>query len=354
MNASTPKRLLRQAPPLLCLAGLVAFAYSGGDYYTGLVLKIMIYGIFALGLQLLVGSASLVSLGQAAFFGLGAYTAALLSPSGAAASLWWLLPAALAAAGLYALLTGTLALRTRGIYFIMVTLAFSQMAYYILHDTKLGGGSDGIYLYFRPEPAIGGWLAFDLGEARTFYFFVLACLAASWVFLLLLKRSPFGAALAGIGINEQRMRAAGYSTYAYKLAAYVIAAVLAGLAGFLFALKDGFVTPELLAWEQSAVVLLMVILGGQARQGGAVLGAAALLLLQEFFQSQEIFGAAADHWHLLLGLAIIGLVAWLPQGLIGLAGLARRPRRESADNAEFADTAGKAQSSLPVSGDSHA
>ncbi|AKQ57372.1 branched-chain amino acid transport system, permease [Bordetella hinzii] len=344
MSHPSTQRFARQGLPLLCLLALAAFAFVGGDYYTGLALKIMIYGIFALGLQLLVGSAGLVSLGQAAFFGLGAYAAALLSPAGSAASLWWLLPAALAAAGLYALATGALALRTKGVYFIMVTLAFSQMAYYVMHDTKLGGGSDGIYLYFRPEPAIGGWLPFDLGEARSFYFFVLGCLAAAWIFLALLRRSPFGAALTGIGINEQRMRAAGYASYPYKLAAYVIAAVLAGLAGFLYALKDGFVTPELLAWEQSALVLLMVILGGQSRQGGAVLGAAALLLLQEVFQSREIFGGFADHWHLPLGLAIIALVAWLPQGLIGLAG---QFRRKPADGKTAGDT-------LPVSGDSHA
>src|SRR5690606_2202846 len=131
-------------------------------------------------------------------------------------------------------------------------------------------------------------------------------------------RSPFGAALAGIRINEQRMRAAGYSTFPYKLAAYVIGGAPAGLAGFLYALKDGFVTPELLAWEQSGLVLLMVILGGMGRLGGAVLGAAALILLQELFQSQALLGDYAKHWHLPLGLAIIALVALLPDGLAGL------------------------------------
>src|SRR5690606_35252998 len=124
-----------------------------------------------------------------------------------------------------------LALRTRGIYFIMVTLAFAQIAYYVFHDTAVGGGSDGIYLYFRPEPALGGALLFDLADDTVFYFFALACLALGWLFLGLLRRSPFGAALAGIRINEQRMRAAGYDTYPYKLAAYVLAGMLAGLAG---------------------------------------------------------------------------------------------------------------------------
>lgn len=304
--------------PIATLLALAAFAFSGSDYYTGLAIKVMIYAIFALSLQLLVGGAGLVSLGHAAFFGIGAYVAALLSPESAAASLWWLLPAALLAAALYALATGALALRTRGVYFIMVTLAFSQMAYYVFHDTKVGGGSDGIYLYFRPELAVGGWVPFDLGNATTFYFFVLACLALAWGFLALLRRSPFGAALAGIRINEQRMRAAGYSTYPYKLTAYVVGATLASLAGFLFALKDGFVTPELLAWEQSGLVLLMVILGGMASLGGAVIGTVTLVLMQELFQSQALFGDYARHWHLPLGIAIIALVALLPNGIAGL------------------------------------
>ncbi|QKH37240.1 branched-chain amino acid ABC transporter permease [Achromobacter pestifer] len=318
--------MLNRLLPIAALLALAVFSWSGSDYYTGLAIKIMIYAIFALSLQLLVGGAGLVSLGHAAFFGIGAYVAALLSPESEAAGLWWLLPAALLAAAAYALATGALALRTRGVYFIMVTLAFSQMAYYVFHDTKIGGGSDGIYLYFRPELSLGGWLPFDLGDARTFYFFVLACLALTWGFLALLRRSPFGAALAGIRINEQRMRAAGYSTYPYKLAAYVVGATLASLAGFLFALKDGFVTPELLAWEQSGLVLLMVILGGMGSLGGAVLGTVTLVLLQELFQSQEIFGEYARYWHLPLGLAIIALVALLPNGLAGLPAQLRQRR----------------------------
>ncbi|WP_258130365.1 branched-chain amino acid ABC transporter permease [Achromobacter anxifer] len=357
--------MLNRLLPIAALLALAAFSWSGSDYYTGLAIKIMIYAIFALSLQLLVGSAGLVSLGHAAFFGIGAYAAALLSPESEAASLWWLLPAALLAAAAYAFVTGALALRTRGVYFIMVTLAFSQMAYYVFHDTKLGGGSDGIYLYFRPELSVAGWMPFDLADARTFYFFVLACLALAWGFLALLRRSPFGAALAGIRINEQRMRAAGYSTYPYKLAAYVVGAALASLAGFLFALKDGFVTPELLAWEQSGLVLLMVILGGMASLGGAVLGTVALVLLQELFQSQELFGDYARHWHLPLGLAIIALVALLPNGLAGLPAQLRQRRAgripgAGSDAARAAPKPDAAHSSrppaaarLPIQGEPH-
>lgn len=343
--------------PFATLLALAAFAWSGSDYYTGLAIKVMIYAIFALSLQLLVGGAGLVSLGHAAFFGIGAYAAALLSPESEAASLWWLLPAALLAAAAYAAVTGALALRTRGVYFIMVTLAFAQMAYYVFHDTKIGGGSDGIYLYFRPELSIAGWMPFDLGNATAFYYFVLACLALSWGFLALLRRSPFGHALAGIRINEQRMRAAGYSTYPYKLTAYVVGATLASLAGFLFALKDGFVTPELLAWEQSGLVLLMVILGGMASLGGAVMGTVALVLMQELFQSQALFGDYARHWHLPLGLAIIALVALLPNGIAGLPAQWRQRREEAraagARAAAPAGNAARASARLPIQGEPH-
>src|SRR5690606_15899085 len=151
-----------------------------------------------------------------------------------------------------------------------------------------------------------------------FYVFTLACLLLTWLFLSLLMRSRFGAALTGIRVNEQRMRAAGYSTFQYKLTAYIIAAGLAGVAGVLYAAKDGYVNPELLAWEQSGLVLLMVILGGMGRLWGAVVGAVALTLLQEVFQSQALFGEFAKNWHLTFGLAIIALVAALPQGLAGL------------------------------------
>jgi len=346
--------MLNRLFPVAVLLALAAFSWSGSDYYTGLAIKLMIYAIFALSLQLLVGGAGLVSLGHAAFFGIGAYVAALLSPESEAGSLWLLLPAAVLAAAAYAAVTGALALRTRGVYFIMVTLAFSQMAYYVFHDTEIGGGSDGIYLYFRPEPSLGGWLPVDLANARSFYFFVLAWLAAAWGFLALLRRSPFGAALAGIRINEQRMRAAGYSTYPYKLAAYVIGAALAGIAGFLFALKDGFVTPELLAWEQSGLVLLMVILGGMGSLGGAILGTVALVLLQELFQSQALFGDYARHWHLPLGIAIIALVALLPNGLAGLpAQLRQRRSARAATTPDATASRQPAAARLPIQGEPH-
>ena len=309
----------RSSLPLLVLVIFAAvFPFFGGKYYVDLVTKVMILSVFALSLELLVGQTGLVSFGHAAFFGIAAYVAALLSPQSGPASFWTLLPAALLAAGLYALAVGALSLRTRGIYFIMVTLAFAQMAYYVFHDTKIGGGSDGIYLFFRPEVAIGGLHLLDLGAPRVFYFFVFAALVLTFLLLAALQASRFGRALSGIKVNEQRMRAAGFATYSYKLAAFVVAAMLAGVAGFLYALKDGYVNPEILSWHQSGAVLLMIILGGIGSLRGAVFGAIAFVALQEFYQSQAIFGSFAKHWQLPLGLTIIAFVALMPQGLVGL------------------------------------
>src|SRR5690606_19056549 len=158
----------------------------------------------------------------------------------------------------------------------------------------------------------GGRQLIDLDAGQSFYYFVLGSLAFTAGLLAMIVRSRFGRALAGIRVNEQRMRAAGFPTYPYKLAAFVVAAMLAGLAGFLFALKDGFVNPELLSWHESGAVLIMIILGGIGSLWGAALGAFAFVLLQEFFQSYPIFGDFARHWQLTLGLAIIACVALMP------------------------------------------
>ncbi|MCM5569059.1 branched-chain amino acid ABC transporter permease [Burkholderiaceae bacterium FT117] len=295
------------------------FPLAGGAYEIDLATKIMILAIFALSLELLVGQTGLVCFGHAAFFGIGAYTVTLLTPMSGPVSLWLALPASVGAAALYALPVGALSLRTKGVYFIMITLAFAQMAYFVFHDTPLGGGSDGIYLDFRPDPAIGGWQPFDLSEGHTLYYAVLASLVLVFGLLAVMLRSRFGRALAGIRVNEQRMRAAGFPTYGYKLAAFVLSAALAGLAGFLYALKDGYVNPELLSWHHSGAVLLMIILGGLGHLRGAMLGALAFTLLQEAFQSQALVGDFAQHWQLPLGLTIIAFVALMPKGLIGLA-----------------------------------
>jgi branched-chain amino acid transport system permease protein len=318
---------LSDALPLVAAGVLVAvFPFVGGKFYVDLMVTTMILAIFALSLELLVGRTGLVSFGHAAFFGIAAYATALLSPQSEAASLLWLLPAAVVLTALAALVIGALSLRTRGIYFIMVTLAFAQMAYFVFHDMKFAGGSDGRYLYVKPVLAIGSVTLFDLDRPLTFYYFTLAALIVVYALLALVGRARLGHALAGIKANEQRMRAAGFSTYPYKLAAFVLAGALAGVAGFLYAVKDGFVNPEILAWHQSGTVLLMLILGGLGSLRGAVVGAFLFVLLKELFQSEALFGAFAKHWQLPLGLTIIALVALMPNGVTGLPAQLRRHR----------------------------
>jgi len=308
--------------PLVAIAGLALLPLVLTPYTQDLVVKIAIFALFALSLELLVGMTGLVSLGHAAFLGIGAYATVLASVAwagdGNAGSVLTLLPLAMGTAALYALAVGALSLRTSGVYFIMVTLAFAQMAYFVVHDTKLAGGSDGLFLYAKPVLAVAGQTLVDLDDKRHFYAVVMAALLLTFGGLHGLRRSRFGHALAGIRVNEQRMRAAGFGTYGYKLAAFVIAGALAGLAGFLLAVKDGAVNPELLSWHESGAVLLMLILGGIGHLRGALIGAVAFTLLKELFQSEALFGRMAGHWQMTLGLTIIAFVALLPKGLIGL------------------------------------
>ncbi len=302
----------------------VALAVAGPmltGYLGDLVVKVMVLAIFALSLELLVGMTGLVSLGHAAYFGVGAYVTVIASGDGAG-NLAVLVGLSMLAAGLYALVVGALSLRTRGVYFIMVTLAFAQMAYFIFHDTPVGGGSDGIYLYARP--AVG---PLDMENRLTVFYVALAALVFTYTLLAVIRRSRFGAALAGIRVNEQRMRATGFPTFWYKLGAFVIAGALAGLAGFLVAARDGVVNPEMLSWHISGEVLLMVILGGIGHLRGAVLGTIVFVLLKELLSTHAVVGGLADHWQLTLGLAIIAFVALLPKGLIGSVQRFRKERR---------------------------
>jgi branched-chain amino acid transport system permease protein len=287
-----------------------------------------------------------VSLGHAAFLGIGAYVTVLASGPAGGGSVLWLLPAAVGAAALYALFVGALSLRTKGVYFIMVTLAFAQMAYFVFHDTKIGGGSDGIFLYGKPVLALGGRTWLDLEDKQHVYYTVLAALVFTYGLLALIRRSRFGHALAGIRVNEQRMRAAGFRTYGYKLAAFVIAGAMAGMAGFLLAVKDGAVNPELLSWHESGAVLLMLILGGIGHLRGAVIGAVAFTLLRELFQTEALVGPLAVHWQMTLGFTIIAFVALLPHGLVGSGVRRAQRRREPAPRRAAMEIPGDPESTL--------
>ena len=312
---------------IVLAVGVVLFAFFpliGSTFYVQLGAKIMIMAIFAMSLDLLVGHTGLVSLGHAAYFGVAAYALVLTSPQYEAASFWLTLPAAIAAAAAAALIIGFLVLRTAGIYFIMATLAFAQMLYSLFHDTKLGGGSDGAYIYVRPELTVAGTKPLDLENPAQFYYLVLMLTVGVYAFLRKVLRAPFGRALAGIRVNENRMRSIGYPVFSYKLGAFVLAGALAGLAGYLAACQFGFVNPEILAWHQSGTVLMMVILGGMGRLHGAVLGAFAYVLLQEFLSSSAVFGAYAKHWQLAMGSLIILVVLVFPHGLGGFIEIASR------------------------------
>ena len=300
------------------LALLAAFPFVGATFYIELVTKVMILAIFALSLDLLVGYTGLVSFGHAAFFGIGAYALGLLAPKYEAANLWLTLPVAMFAAGFAALVVGVFVVRAKGIYFIMVTLAFAQMFYFLFHDTNFGGGSDGISMNFKPVAAIGSFVPFDPGNATHSYYFVFAAMIAVFAFLRVLLRSTFGRALQGIRSNEHRMVSLGFPVYRYKLASFTLAGALAGLAGYLSAMQFGFVNPELLSWHQSGNVLLMLILGGVGSLYGAVVGAFVFVALQELYSS------VTTHWQLLLGATIILLVIFLPGGLASVAGRFKR------------------------------
>ncbi len=298
---------------LALVAALATVPLVGSTFHAELVAKVMILAIFAMSLDLLVGYTGLVSFGHAAFFGIGAYALALLAPRYEAASLWWTLPAALLASGVAALLVGALVVRVQGIYFIMVTLAFAQMFHFVFHDTDFGRGSDGVTINFRPVATVAGRTPFDLSDPTHAYLLVLAALVGVFAFLSLLLRSPFGHALKGIRANEHRMRSLGFPVYRYKLASFGIAGALAGLAGYLYAMQTGFVTPELLSWHQSGNALLMLILGGMGTLHGGVIGAAGFVLLQEVFQ------LLTPRWQLAFGLSIIAIVLFAPGGLSAAA-----------------------------------
>ena len=313
-----PSAILSRAPLLVALLLLALFPLVSSTFYLQLGAKIMIMAIFALSLDLLVGHTGLVSLGHAAYFGVAAYTLALIAPKYEAAHLWTTLPIAIAVAGLAALIVGFFVVRTAGVYFIMVTLAFAQMIYALFHDTKLAGGSDGVYIMIRPELKIAGTQPLNLENPAEFYYLTLIFLALLFWFLDRLLRAPFGRALAGIRVNEQRMRSIGYPVFVYKLGAFVLAGALAGLAGYLAACQFGFVNPEILAWHQSGIVLMMVILGGIGRLHGAVIGAFAYVFLQEVLSAPALLGAYAKHWQLAMGTLIVVIVVALPHGIGGL------------------------------------
>lgn len=297
---------------LMAVAALAVYPWVGDEFYVDFVARLMILGIFAMSLDLLIGFTGLVSFGHAAFFGIAGYALAILAPEDAPASIFWILPACLAITATAAALIGWIAVRTSGIYFIMITLAFAQMFYYFFNDFPAFGGSDGIFLSYRPLFGFGDIVLLDLENPHVFYYFILAMLVGSYCFLRMILRAPFGQVLRGIKANDRRTRALGYNTQRYKLVSFVIAGTMAGLAGFLEASHSSIISPAHLSWHESGMILITVILGGIGTLYGSVLGAFALGFLQDQLQ------VMSDHWMLFLGIIIIAIVLILPNGIAGL------------------------------------
>lgn len=294
----------------LAVAALPLFAEA---YHLELASTALVLAMFALSLQLLVGVTGLVSLGHAAFFGVGAYAIHLLGAFGATPSVLLTVPAAVVLAALAAFAVGALALRTRGFFFLMTTLAFGQMLFFVFHDTPLGGGADGVFVT-RPSFSLFGleWIVSRQDRPTVMLLLNLAVLVAMYVGLAALLRTMFGRALLGIRANEHRMRSMGFDTYWLQLGAFTLAGALAGLAGHIWGMTQAFISPELLAWHRSAEALLMILLGGLGALHGPILGAFAFVGLGEVAQM------ITERQRLVEGLVILAVVLGLRHGLAGI------------------------------------
>jgi branched-chain amino acid transport system permease protein len=320
MASPAPRRtgLSRTATPYVLLLVGVALpwllAAVGQSYYLGFARRVLIFGIAAAGLNLLVGQLGRVALGHAAFVGLGAYTVGILSVEGVS-SAWIAWPLAMLAAAAYAALVATVALRSRGVTFLMLTLAFAQTAYYVTISLRSYGSEDGLQLAARSR--FGG--GFSAADDAVFWWVVLGAFAATLALLGRIERSAFGAALIGIRENPARMEALGFATRMLEWQAFVLSGALAGLAGALLADHNGFVSPATLHWTQSALLVVMVIVGGVGWRWGGPVGALLLLALQEGFN------AWTEYWRVPMGIVLLAVVLLAPRGLSML--FVRGPQR---------------------------
>jgi branched-chain amino acid transport system permease protein len=288
-------------------------------FYIGFGARVLIYAMAAASLNLVLGYGGMVSFGHAAFFGAGAYVTGILAVEGLR-SAWIAWPAAALVAALAALVIGAMSLRTRGVYFIMITLAFAQMMYYVFVSLKAYGGDDGLSMPGRSPIGLG----LDPRNEITWYYVVLALLAAVLYLLHRVVRSRFGRVIEAIRENETRAAAIGYPVYGYKLACFVLSGAIAGLAGALIANQSSYVGPGLLHWVQSGTLMIMVILGGVGRFWGGPIGALVLLSLEELISGSSLLGAYALHWQLPVGVILLAIVLFAPQGIAGLFAKRRR------------------------------
>jgi branched-chain amino acid transport system permease protein len=290
----------------LAVLPLVALL-TGDGYLISLGTRIMIFAVAAVALDLLVGYGGLISFGHAAFIGLGAYAVGILAAHGISDALI-ALPAALAVSALYAFLTGIVCLRTKGVYFIMITLAFGQMAFFTASSLAPYGGDDGLTIAARSTFA-GVPLIKTEGA---FYCVVFVCLLGSYLFCRALVASRFGRVLRGAKENPVRVSAIGFDVFRFQLAAYVIAGMLSGLSGFLLANATEFVSPAYMSWQRSGELIVMVLLGGLGSLNGAIIGTAAYLLTEEWLSGYT------EDWKVIFGPVLVLVVLFARGGLIGL------------------------------------
>jgi branched-chain amino acid transport system permease protein len=292
---------------VLALLPIVALL-TGGSYLVSLGSRVMIFAVAAVALDLLVGYGALISFGHAAFVGLGAYAVGILYAYGITDALVSL-PAALAVSAAYAFLTGVVCLRTKGVYFIMITLAFGQMAFFTASSLAPFGGDDGLTIAARNT--VAGFAL--LRNERAFYYVVLFCLLGTYLFCRALVASRFGRVVRGAKENPVRVATIGFDVYRFQLATYVIAGALAGLAGFLLANATEFVSPAYMSWQRSGELIVMVLLGGLGSLDGAIIGAAAYLLTEEWLSG------VTEHWKVIFGPMLVLIVLFARGGLLGLA-----------------------------------
>jgi branched-chain amino acid transport system permease protein len=298
----------------LALVPLLAEAW-GGAWLTSLAVRAMIFAIVAISLDLLMGHGGLVSFGHSAFVAIGAYATGIMITEGVY-EMMAILPVALAAAALFALASGAICMRTSGVSFIMITLAFGQMVYFALGSLAQYGADDGLTLWSAPDFLGTGWLASDTGVYAT----VLGVLIGTWAVVHAIVGSRFGRVLRAARQNPTRVASMGYSVYRYRLTAYVIAGVIAAVAGVLWATHAAFVSPSLGAWQRSGDLIVMVVLGGMATRNGALIGALFFVLIEEALSS------ITHDWRLIFGPLLVLIALFARGGLTGLIERVRGPQ----------------------------
>ena len=301
----------------LVVAGLVLLpVYSnltGNIFILTLFTHIVILALAAVSLNLIMGYGGMMSFGHAAYLGIGGYAVGILAQEGIGSG-WAQFAVAIAVSALYALVIGALSLRTRGVYFIMITLAFAQMAYYVASGLARYGGDDGLTVYKRSD--FGGLI--NLGNRVQFYYLCLFCLLAVVVLIWRIVNSRFGLVLQGLRSNEQRMQAIGFPSKRYKLACFVIAGMLCGLSGALLANNTDFVSPAVMYWTRSGDLMVMVILGGMGTLMGPVVGSVVFLVLE------EVLSQLTEYWALIMGPLLLLIVLFGRGGIMGMLGRLNR------------------------------